>query len=266
MDPILVSGNLAMSVIASGHVDRSVVNGDQDQGRPRSTTTCPDNRASADAGAVPALGYRTTNNGLYHGLAIRSYLAEPIATKVVTLYSSYLGEHEADIRLIFNRELKKNTHLNQSIYNIIRAELLSQCVEITRDHFANLVGNAIQTSVSNQVSIAAAHVTVQHVAASSALSPAAGLVAGLALYKMFTLPKTLGRKFGMEIQNVLNGNFSQWTEDVLQKAFDACSIRRRVQDTLGNPVDIGDLKDEVELIRDVAKEMHIGNPQVSMTD
>jgi hypothetical protein len=32
MDPILVSGNLAMNVVASGHVDRSVVNGDQDQG------------------------------------------------------------------------------------------------------------------------------------------------------------------------------------------------------------------------------------------
>ncbi|KAN0112382.1 hypothetical protein V8E51_005333 [Hyaloscypha variabilis] len=266
MDPILVSGNLAMNVVASGHVDRSVVNGDQDQGTedPESTTICPDNRASADAGAVPTL--------TYHGLAIRSYLAELIATKVVRLYSSYLSEHEADIILNFDGELKKNTHLQQSIYNIIRAELLSRCVEIMRDHVANLVGNAIQTSVSNQVSLAAAHATAQHVAALSVLSPAARLAAGLALYKMYTLPKTLGRKLGVEIQKILNSNFSQWTEDVLQKSFDDLLDSKKfvksvgVQGTLGNPVDVGDLKDELELIGDVAKEMHIGNSQVLMTD
>jgi len=213
----------------------------------------------------------------YHGLEIRSYLAELIATKVVRLYSSYLSEHEADIRLNFDGELKKNTHLQQSIYNIIRAKLLSRCVEITRDHIANLVGNAIQTSVSNQVSIAAAHATAQHVAASSVLGPAAGVVAGLALYKIYMLPKTLGRKLGLEIQEILNGNFSQWTEDVLQKAFDDLIDSKKfaksvgasmldnvvitgVQDTLGNPVDVGDIKDEVELIGDVVEEMHIGKP------
>ena len=102
----------------------------------------------------------------------------------------------------------KNTHLQQSIYNIIRAELLSRCVEI---------------------------------------------------------------------QKILNGNFSQWTEDMLQRAFDDLLDSKKfvksvgtsilndvvitgVQELLGNPVDVGDLKDEVELIGDVAKEIHVGNP------
>lgn len=106
------------------------------------------------------------------------------------------------------------------MYSIIRAELFSRCVEITRDHIANLVGQAIQTSVSNQVSIAAAHTTAQHVAASSVLGPAAGVAPGLALYKAFTLPETLGRKLVMEIEKISNGNFSQWTEYIFQKAFD----------------------------------------------
>jgi hypothetical protein len=109
----------------------------------------------------------------YHELPIRSYIAQPVSNKVVELYSQFLDQHEANIQLKFEEELKKNINFQQTVYNIIRDEVLSRCVTITRDHVAKLVTQAIQTSISNQVSMTATHATTQHVAASSMLGPAA---------------------------------------------------------------------------------------------
>jgi hypothetical protein len=74
----------------------------------------------------------------------------------------------------------------------------------------------------------------------------------------------------------LNGNFDQWTGDVLQKAFNELLDSKKfiksvgasmlgnvlipgVVDTFGNPVEVGDLKDEVELIEKIADEVHMAN-------
>jgi hypothetical protein len=124
--------------------------------------------------------------------------------------------------------------------------------------------------------MAATHATAQHVAASSMLGPAAWAVGGLALDNILTLPKTLGKKIGTGIQTVLNGDFDQWTGDVLQKAFDelldpkkftkcvGASMRGNVLipgvvDTFGNPVEVEDLKDEVGLLEKIADEVHTTN-------
>jgi hypothetical protein len=79
----------------------------------------------------------------YHELPIRSYVAQPVSNKVVELYSQFLDQHQADIQLKFEEELKKNINVQQIFYNIIRDEVLSRCVTIARDHVAGMVTQAI---------------------------------------------------------------------------------------------------------------------------
>ena len=214
----------------------------------------------------------------YHELPIQSYVAQPISERVIELYSQFLAQHQADIQLKFEEELEKNFMLEQTVYNIIRDEMLSRCVKITRAHVANMVVQAMQTSVVSQVSMTATQAAAQHVAVASTINPAAGwVVGGLALYKILTLPRTLGKKLGVDIQTILNGNFGQWTDDVLQRAFEDLIDPKKfmksvggpmldsvvvtgVQDAFGNPVDVGELKDDVDLIKKIAEEVHIIKP------
>ncbi|KAF4628385.1 hypothetical protein G7Y89_g9769 [Cudoniella acicularis] len=224
-----------------------------------------------------AMKFACSDTKNYHGLPIQSYIAQPISNKVVELYSQFLDQHQADIQLKFEEELKKSINIQKTICNIIRDEVLINCVKMVRDHVAELVTQAIQTSVSNQISITATHTTAQHVAAASMLGPAAWAVGGLALYKILALPKTLEKKLGTEIQTILTGNFSQWSSDMLKRAFDDLIDPKKLvksigasmldsvvipgaYDVFGNQVVVGELKDHMDLIEEIADRARITNP------
>ncbi|KAH7136549.1 hypothetical protein EDB81DRAFT_762211 [Dactylonectria macrodidyma] len=103
----------------------------------------------------------------------------------------------------------------------------------------SIIAHSVATMVGAAMVVAFAH-AMGSAAASSLLGPAAWLIGGsYALYKILTLPKTLGKKLGVAVQDQLNGNFKNWAGNAFDKAF-----KELLNPTLWSKGLINDMADE----------------------